>query len=594
MANEKVGDSDSAQSQTGPEKVERRHIARLKIRDVLAIESLDLEVSEGGLEISGRTGSGKTSILDGISAAFGRSARAEMLRQGTERGELLVVLDDGSQISREVTPKGLGKPVVLDPLGQPIKRPADYLSKIMPGIGLNPVEFLDASDDRRVKMLADAFPIKVSLDRLQELAGPDVDLSALKSKEAEMSGLELAIEATRLVNAKLREQNALLKRADAQCEAVKAQVPPGFNPEDIRNVSTADLANELARITQHNRVVTETHGKLARVEQNLAKGMSQIEQTKAEIDRLQQQLKGFERRAEELEVERSGLKTWLAGNPTSETTKLEMRLQSLDEQRVILGHFDRGRELEVEVNALKEAADSLKFAKGRLEALPADLTRKANIPIDGLTIEDDAIRINGLPVDNISDGERLRLAIQIAAAGAGDLGFVCVDGAERLSDDVREELLNGLESRGIQFFLTAVRNEDLTIKPRLQVSPPEVRQEVHASREKVALADERKAPELVESRPAEAPKAASVATHETDWQKDEAVVPVDDEGLGVFADGPRKSDAMDWAAYHDKVKAEEALQAQEDVPDFDQPSPAKPETEDSSSFAIDDVDFDFA
>ncbi|WP_455233036.1 hypothetical protein [Geopseudomonas aromaticivorans] len=569
----------------------RRQIARLNIRDVLAIEAMELDVDGSGLSIRGRTGSGKTSILDALSAAFGRSARSEMLRQGTDHGEIMVVLNDGSQITREVTHKGLSSPKVNGPDGKPVKRPAEYLNQLVPGLSLNPVEFVTSSDAVQFKMLADAFPVKVTLDELATVAGPSVDLSELAPKESELNGLELAMAAAKIARAKLTEKSTLYKRAESQRQALVGQIPVGFNPDEIRGVSTADLANELASVGQHNRVVAETEGKLNQTSTAISRGEGQIETTKAEIARLQKQLEAQEQQLATVKANRAEIESWLKSNPRVETTSLELRLQSLDEQRVVLGNYDRSRELEAEAKTLMAEGTALKGAKQRLEAFPAELTRRVNIPIEGLSIEDGRILINGLPVSNLSDGERLRLAIQIAAAGAGELGFVCVDGAERLSEDVREELLSGLEQKGIQFFLTEVDNADLTVSLRHTAEAPanQVEQVVEAA---VAEATAQPAP-VVDSAAAEevpaveqeAPAAAEkrIAPAAASWQaevpevKTGALTSVNrQEALAASAElesafpvrsaGENSPEVL--AAYQRRVEAEELAMLDDDVPEF--------------------------
>lgn len=446
---------------------ERRKIAHIRIRDVLAIEELELPLNGEGLQLSGRMASGKTSVLDAVSAAFGKSRRSEMLRQGTERGELLIVLDDGHQISREITPDGLSKPTVRKPDGSLMSKPADFLSRLAPAIALNPVEFLQANEERKIRMLADAFPVPVALDELKALVGDSLDFSSLADRN-DIKGIELVMAAMKLVNKKLSESKIKADQVEGQVKAIEKMIPQEFDPESVRGISSADLARELAQIQQHNRLVDEVQSNLAKVERAKGGIENQIQQVNAQIANLQAELEQLSSRLRQSEAKVSEHHDWLAGNPRQDTDRLQDSLNRLDEQRTILGQYDQMKDLEEQAKQLRDTESSIAKAKKRLSAFPAELTERAQIPIKGLSIEDDRILLNGLPLDNLSDGERLQLAIQVAAAGAGELGIVCIDGAERMSDTQREELLSKLEQQGMQFFVTQVADTDLIMERRVR------------------------------------------------------------------------------------------------------------------------------
>lgn len=452
--------------QQGGNGQDRRKISRIMIRDVLAIEEMALELDGAGLEISGRMASGKTSILDSVSAAFGKTNRAELLRQGTDRGELLIVLDDGHQIERVVTPGGLSSPIVRAPDGSVMKKPSDFLSGLMSALALNPVEFINATEARQLRMLADAFPVDVSIDELQELAGGRLNVEKLVER-SDLRGLDLLQAALRQINGSLRDTTTLKDRALEQAAALRGGIPAGFRPDDIRGVSSADLASELARIHQHNKAVQDATNNLAKVTRQTDQITNEMAQVADQIRQLQERLENLTTRQKTATNHKEELEAWINSNPPAESAPLEDRLNNLDAQRAILANFDRAAELENEARALDGKHEALASAKKKLADFPATLTSRAQIPIEGLSIDGDGLRVNGLPIGNLSDGEKLRLAIQVAAAGASDLGVVCIDGAERMSEQEREKLLTSLEKMGLQFFITEVSDDDLAIRQRV-------------------------------------------------------------------------------------------------------------------------------
>ena len=65
----------------------------LEIRDMLIIERLDLAFRPGLNVLTGETGAGKSILLDSLGFVLGWRGRAELVRQGAERGEVTAVFD---------------------------------------------------------------------------------------------------------------------------------------------------------------------------------------------------------------------------------------------------------------------------------------------------------------------------------------------------------------------------------------------------------------------------------------------------------------------------------------------------------------------
>jgi len=88
---------------------------------------------------------------------------------------------------------------------------------------------------------------------------------------------------------------------------------------------------------------------------------------------------------------------------------------------------------------------------------------KANLPIKGLTVSEGQVLINGLPIDNLSDGEKMELSVEIAKHKAGDLGVVFLDKFESLDSVSREAFLKLCLESDLQFFITLVADGELEV-----------------------------------------------------------------------------------------------------------------------------------
>jgi DNA repair protein RecN (Recombination protein N) len=68
-------------------------LSALSIRDVVLIESLDLEIEPGFTALTGETGAGKSILLDALGLALGERADRALVRHGAQRGQATAVFD---------------------------------------------------------------------------------------------------------------------------------------------------------------------------------------------------------------------------------------------------------------------------------------------------------------------------------------------------------------------------------------------------------------------------------------------------------------------------------------------------------------------
>ncbi|CCE08943.1 DNA repair protein RecN (Recombination protein N) [Bradyrhizobium sp. STM 3843] len=68
-------------------------LARLSIRDIVLIERLDIEFSEGLAVLTGETGAGKSILLDAFALALGGRGDASLVRHGAEQGQVTAVFE---------------------------------------------------------------------------------------------------------------------------------------------------------------------------------------------------------------------------------------------------------------------------------------------------------------------------------------------------------------------------------------------------------------------------------------------------------------------------------------------------------------------
>jgi len=107
----------------------KMRITGIEIENILGIK--ELEFNPGQVtEISGKNGSGKTSILEAIKGALKGGHDATLLKAGETQGGVVLVLDNGFRINKTITSKG-SELELTDENGEIQKTPQTVINKLI-------------------------------------------------------------------------------------------------------------------------------------------------------------------------------------------------------------------------------------------------------------------------------------------------------------------------------------------------------------------------------------------------------------------------------------------------------------------------------
>ena len=150
-----------------------------------------------------------------------------------------------------------------------------------------------------------------------------------------------------------------------------------------------------------------------------------------------------------------------------ETTPIDDLMAKANETEKMKGHINEWRRMlsiQKEVDELQSESNSLTEKIELARSLPGTILETAEIPIDGLTVKDGIPLINGLPVSNLSEGEKLDLCIDVAIQNPAGLQIILIDGTEKLSEENRTRLYEKCKKKGLQFIATrTTSNNELTV-----------------------------------------------------------------------------------------------------------------------------------
>jgi len=429
-------------------------IAQVKINNILGIEALEFSPA-GFTVISGANGEGKTSVLAAIQAAVGGGHDATLLRKGADKGEVVLVLDDGSEIRKSVTEKASNLKFVSD--GKQVPRPAEHLKALTDLLSVNPVEFILASPKERARVLLETMPIVVDANRLggicringNDIAALDAARKdvydnrtgtnrAIKEKVATIAQLEQALPEPVLLSCELSESELMEKRA-------------GF--EHGRDSEVTRIQGKIALIKR------DGFDKQAEIKELL---QAQIDALKTEaqskIDAISQSVADFERKADAAVAKAKA--------------QFHDNVAAIDEQlAVIKSNATNIAKAQQVRDTLTKMNDSLELLKAEeightqtladIDAYKAELL--ASLPIQGLVVRDGEVFFNDVQFDRINTAEQVRIAVEIAKLRAGELGIICVDRIECLDAVSFAEFKRLAIESELQMIVTRVSDSALAI-----------------------------------------------------------------------------------------------------------------------------------
>jgi hypothetical protein len=420
-------------------------ISLLRISNILGIT--DLEVTPGRFnEITGSNGVNKTSVLAAIKSVVEGGHDATLLRNGAERGEVVLVLDDGVELRKTVTAKTSRVEVKKgDTL---MKRPQETIAALADLFSVNPIAFLSAPKADRARVMLESMPIELDRDRLAGIVG--AELPAWTPGVHALAALDLI---RRGIYDERTACNGALKEKRSTIEQLKQAMPDAPGDSDLNE---AELETELARLEQV--CADDLEALDAKVAEWMAARDARVAEHQAALAEL---------------VAQTGLAKERRAARIAEIR--QVRLTAAQPLAVQLGMVKANRNAaakrEQTTETLQTLGEQIKVCEAestqRTQALEAIDAYKqellANLPIANVEVINGEIYRGGVPFDRLNTAQRISIAVDLARLRAGKLGVVCIDGAEALDPKTMEAFKAATEKSDLQFFVTRVTDGALKV-----------------------------------------------------------------------------------------------------------------------------------
>lgn len=395
-------------------------IISLEAENLKRLKAVRIEPNGNMVEITGKNGQGKTSVLDAIWWAMGGIANVQTtpIRKGEQRA--VIRLDMGElKVTRTFTAKEGGEYTtalkVENGEGARYQSPQTMLDKLLGELTFDPLRFksMKAAD----QVLALRSLVK------------DYDFAA-------------AAEAHKQDYADRTDSNRRHKEAAAAAEAAGRDLPDKIPEEQsasdiIAKIEAAQKANE----------------RVDRWDAAKAKFDADCEAYKKKIERLRAELEEEERLRDENYMKEDDL----GERPERlDIAPIRAKLETIEADNAIARRaaahekeLDRAKAFKEEADALTDAIDARK--KAAQEAIA-----KADLPVSGLDILDGLVLLDGLPFDQASDAQQLQASIGIAMALNPSLKVVRVRDGSLLDEDAMKMLAEMADANDYQIWIERV------------------------------------------------------------------------------------------------------------------------------------------
>lgn len=389
-------------------------ITSLELENIKRIKAVQISPTETGLTvIGGKNGQGKTSVLDAIMWILGgeRYRPSEPKREGSVTPPYgKITLSNGLVVERKGKNSDLK---VIDPSGN--RAGQQLLNEFISQFALDLPKFMNGNN-------------KEKADTLLQVIGVGDKLYELDQQEKE-----------------LYNQRRTIGQIADQKKKYAAELPvyPDVPAEPI---SATELIKEQQEILAIN-------GENQRKRQRLAKLQSEADTLRGQIEEL---LAKQAKIHSDLEIAQMDAKD-LQDQSTAEIEKSIADIEEIN--RKVRMNLDKEKaETEAQEYTNKYEAHTERIEAVRKER--ANLLDGANLPLEGLSVEDGELTYKGFKWDNLSGADQMKVGVAIVRKLNPKCGFVLLDKLEQMDLDTLQEFSAWLKQEGLQVIATRVSTGD--------------------------------------------------------------------------------------------------------------------------------------
>lgn len=406
-------------------------ILKLTAENIKKLRCIEITPTGEIVTIAGKNGQGKTSVLDSIWWALAGTShiQAKPIRKGASKAR--VRLDLGELIvERRFTENG-STLAVESADGARYPSPQKMLDALIGELSFDPLAFARMDAGKQ-------------FEELRRVSKLDVDI-------VHLDGLNRADYAARTdVN---REAKA--KRAAAAAITVRPDLP-------TQPVNEEAILDRIQSAASENAQIEVERSKRGMIDREIVELEKLANEQYAQAEELREQANELVKRSgENYDTVRDLKQLRDTAKPLPEpvdVANLRLLLDAAKETNALLKNVSRRDELESEAFKLEAKSRELTFQIEAREQAKREAIMSAAMPVDGLGFGDGIVTFNGVPFDQASSAEQLRVSLSIAMAANPKLRVIRIQDGSLLDDESLEQIAVMAKGSDYQVWIERVDN----------------------------------------------------------------------------------------------------------------------------------------
>lgn len=380
----------------------------------LTAVAAEFDETQPHFTVVGPNGAGKTAFLEAIAYVFGGAAfKPEMpIRIGTELCTILARLNNGISLKRRTTDNDeTGKLTIESDDGATYKKPQEVSDAMFDPIAFRPDTFDKLPTAKQATMLREIMGVDTAaLDRQRaeiteqrKLVGRDRDMlqgqrDAVVIPDVALPAIEEEVSVIDLV----KKRNDLAENVQAKNEA-------NDEVRDAVNKAIGETAEADRLLTEAEVHVRDLRLRLAAAEENLLKCQGDVTRRQSEESAARKLAAAI------VQPDESGIA--VIDKEIEESTQKNKAIRDNQKKHEGLARLKAGAAA-MDANVAKAQAkyDDLTAQIKKIDEERADLLSKANMPVPGMSIENNEVYVNGVPYSQLASSQRLKISPKLSLA----------------------------------------------------------------------------------------------------------------------------------------------------------------------------------
>jgi hypothetical protein len=436
-------------------------IVKLTAENIKKLRAVEIAPDGEIVTISGRNGQGKTSVLDSIWWALSgtKNIQGEPIRKGETKARIRIELGELT-VERKFTPAG-STLTVESADGARFPSPQKMLDALLGELSFDPLAFARMEPRKQFDELRRVSKLDVDIDKLNGLNATDY--------------------------AKRTEINRDAKAKRAQAEGVA--VGPAIDGEPVDETA---LVDELQKAGETNAEIEARKGRRDGARQRIDSARAGALGAEHRALDLRRQADEADAQAKKLRDEANDLEKQLAAAPELpepvDVSSLRERINAARRTNAAIAQrksaMDRKAVLTAEAVELERQSREATERMEAREKAKQDGIKNAAMPVPGLGFGDGHVTYNGIPFDQASSAEQLRVSMSIAMAANPKLRVIRITDGSLLDEDSLAAIGDMAKSEDFQVWIETVSSSGkvgVVIDDGAVASTPESRAAIEAA-----------------------------------------------------------------------------------------------------------------